>query len=238
MSIKGFGAGVFIDIDKAKAMRKDDNTTSVRYGRLSRDDLRKIPVKKDLFQISATAAGGITVDDATMALEIPSESFTEINKWIPKLNIGLSPGVNAVDAIVKKTITVGSPTPSPSSRRLDQTTHTPTSRTIVGGLYEADLRRLERTIPSDAHRALRMLCEDTVLPDGFDPEANCPVEEGGFACARLADIRLDANKIVELVEPILKKIVNGKDGAFDEIIIPMLFLNDPVPGVSELTGKE
>ena len=238
MSIKGFGAGVFIDIDKAKAMRKDDNTTSVRYGRLSRDDLRKIPVKKDLFQISATAAGGITVDDATMALEIPSESFTEINKWIPKLNIGLSPGVNAVDAIVKKTITVGSPTPSPSSRRLDQTTHTPTSRTIVGGLYEADLRRLERTIPSDAHRALKMLCEDTVLPGSFDPEANCPVEKGGFACARLADIRLDAEKIVKLIEPILKKIVNGKDGAFDEIIIPMLFLNDPVPGVSELTGKE
>ena len=112
------------------------------------------------------------------------------------------------------------------------------SRVIVNGLDEADLRRLERTIPKNAHRALRMLCEDTVLPSGFDPEANCPIEEDGFACARLADIRLDVTKIKDLVEPILEKIVNGKDGFFDEIIIPMLFLNDPVPGISELTGKE
>ena len=233
------------------ATRKDDNTTSVRYGRLSRDDLRKIPVKKDLFQISATAAGGIIVDNATMALEIPNDKFEAINKWIPRLNIGHTPGVNAVDAIVKKTITVGSrpssltprsptkrPTKAPTRRRLEETTQSPSSRAIVGGLYEADLRRLERAIPSNAHRALQMLCEDSVFPKGFDPEANCPVEDGGFACARLADIRLDAEKIVDLVKPILKNIVNGKDGAFDKIIIPMLFLNDPVPGVSELTGKE
>ena len=231
------------------ATTKDDNTTSVRYGRLSRDDLRKIPVKKDLFQISATAAGGIIVDSATMALEIPIDNdvFKDINKWIPRLNIGHTPGFNAVDAIVKKTITVGSrpssltprpPTKAPASRRLEETTQSPSSRAIVGGLYEADHRRLERSIPSNAHRALQMLCEDSVFPKGFDPEANCPVEEGGFACARLADIKLDAKEIVHLVKPILEKIVNGKDGAFDEIIIPMLFLNDPVPGISELTGKE
>ena len=36
-------------------MRKEDDPDSVRYGRLSIDDLRnKVPVKKDLFVICAT----------------------------------------------------------------------------------------------------------------------------------------------------------------------------------------
>ena len=102
----GFGGGVFIDIDKENAMRKLDNSSSVRYGRLSRDDLRKIPVKKNLFQISAVAAGGIIVDNAEMSLQIPVEGelFEEINAWIPRLNIGKTAGINAVDAIVKKTL--------------------------------------------------------------------------------------------------------------------------------------
>ena len=54
----------------------------------------------------------------------------------------------------------------------------------------------------------------------------------------MADIRLDAEKIVDLVRPILEEIVNDREnGMFDEIVIPMLFLDEKVPGISELTGK-
>ena len=48
------GAGIFVNIDKEHAMRKEDEPDSVRYGRMSLDDLRnKVPVKKDLFVICA-----------------------------------------------------------------------------------------------------------------------------------------------------------------------------------------
>lgn len=54
-----FGAGVFVDIDKERALRiTEDDPNSVRYGRVTRDMLPKIPVKSDLFQICAAAAAG------------------------------------------------------------------------------------------------------------------------------------------------------------------------------------
>lgn len=43
------GAGVFVDLDKQRAMRIGDNRDSVRYGRLSLSDLKqRVPVKKDV----------------------------------------------------------------------------------------------------------------------------------------------------------------------------------------------
>ena len=49
-----FGAGIFMNIDKAHGMRKIDDPNSIRYGRVSINDLKnKIPVKKDLFVICA-----------------------------------------------------------------------------------------------------------------------------------------------------------------------------------------
>lgn len=49
-----FGAGIFVDIDKANGMRKTDNPNSVSYGRMTLDELKnKVPQKKDLFVISA-----------------------------------------------------------------------------------------------------------------------------------------------------------------------------------------
>ena len=49
-----FGAGIFVNIDKAHGMRKADNPNSIRYGRVSMNDLKnRIPVKKDLFVICA-----------------------------------------------------------------------------------------------------------------------------------------------------------------------------------------
>ena len=52
-----FGAGIFVDVDKANAMRKVDNPNSIQYGRLSVDDFRnKVPSKKDLFVVCAAGS--------------------------------------------------------------------------------------------------------------------------------------------------------------------------------------
>ena len=49
-----FGAGIFVDVNKANAMRKADNPNSISYGRLTISDLKnKVPQKKDLFIICA-----------------------------------------------------------------------------------------------------------------------------------------------------------------------------------------
>lgn len=63
-----FGAGVFVDIDKESALRKADNSSSVSYGRLTRNDFNKIPNKKDLFQLCAAAAAALDVDDASVSI--------------------------------------------------------------------------------------------------------------------------------------------------------------------------
>ena len=50
-----FGAGIFVNIDKSHGMRgKPDDPNSIKFGRLSIDDIRnRVPVKKDLFVICA-----------------------------------------------------------------------------------------------------------------------------------------------------------------------------------------
>ena len=48
------GAGIFVNVDKAHGMRREDDSNSLQYGRLSLDDLRnRVPSKKDLFVICA-----------------------------------------------------------------------------------------------------------------------------------------------------------------------------------------
>ena len=111
-------------------------------------------------------------------------------------------------------------------------------------MKDVDRRKLERSIAPDSHRALRMLsgCVNDVLPDGFGP--TCEVLPGGFACAKLEEIAIDADGIEELVDNTLGKLVvpnykeNGLDpGYFDEIAQPLLILDDRLPGISDLAGK-
>lgn len=49
-----FGAGIFLNLDKAHGMRKADDPSSTRYGRLSLDDMsNRVPRAADLFVICA-----------------------------------------------------------------------------------------------------------------------------------------------------------------------------------------
>ena len=47
-----FGAGIFVNVDKAHGMRKEDDPNSVYYGRLTVDDIvSRVPSQTDLFVI-------------------------------------------------------------------------------------------------------------------------------------------------------------------------------------------
>jgi hypothetical protein len=101
-----------------------------------------------------------------------------------------------------------------------------------------DRRRLELSIPSTAHKGLRILCTNEVL----NIDVNCPVNTtaGEIACVRVSNIRLDIKKIQELVEPIIRKLVNPPhdDGYFDHIAKPLAELDKRLPGISDLRKQK
>ena len=218
-----FGAGFFVDIDKERALGiPNDDVETVNYGRLTRDMIvNKVPRKKDIFSICAKAAAAFTVDTATVALDnpIPGTDFDDVIEWIPSLVLG-NDTINALEIVVKKEISLSS-----------------TSQREGRGIRAIDQRRLDSSIPMDTHRGLRMLtsdCDEDVLGLTF----SCPIEDELF-CAQLADIKLDADKIVDLVSPIVDKIANeNKNGTFDEIVKPLLPLREPLPGISDVAGKD
>ena len=81
-----------------------------------------------------------------------------------------------------------------------------------------------------------MLCGNEVVNLDID----CPVNTtaGEFSCVKVSNIRLDITKIQELVEPILRKLVNppNDDGAFDEVAKPLEPLDERIPGLSDISG--
>ncbi len=84
-----FGAGIFVDIDKERALRAPDNSSSVQYGRISRSQLSNMANKKDLFQLCAAAAAAVDVDYATVELDMPIPGFDKVKPWIPSLDVGV-----------------------------------------------------------------------------------------------------------------------------------------------------
>lgn len=79
----GFGAGVFIDIDKEAALRlkMPEDPNLPEYGRISRDDFKKITNKKDLFQICAIGAGGLTVKSASVGITLPPGDVADVGEF-------------------------------------------------------------------------------------------------------------------------------------------------------------
>lgn len=123
-----------------------------------------MPVKKDLFQICASAAGILIVNSASVELDVPVDD--EAKAWIPSLNAG-GDGIYAIEAIVKKEVAASS-TQKKSSR----------------ALKEADRRRLESSISPNDHRGLRILCDNVTKL-----EVTCDVdtEAGEFGKCEVTD---------------------------------------------------
>jgi hypothetical protein len=205
-----FGAGIFVDIDKEKAMRSDDNRNSVRYGRVSRDDIQnKIPVKKDLFVVCAAVAAALEVDNATVCIfcfhriclfycllllklificvllccqvemDVPIADLNVVKPWVPKLNIGKEASTKALQA---SNITMLGMQYNVFGLTFVCITWSLTQQAIIKkevssarnrrSLKEPDQRRLELSIPTTAHRGLRMLCSEELL----DLHIDCPVD--------------------------------------------------------------
>lgn len=194
-----FGAGLFVDIDKAAALqlREPEDPSSPYYGRITRGMFSRMtrPGKKALFQVTAEAAASLDVASAAVSVDSP---VAALRPWIPSLQIG------RVQAKVGKTIAIS----STSTRR-------------GRAMSEVSRRRLESWIPADAHRGLRMLRQRELL---LGVEELCGTQSVGLnACAVMEDIQLDLGKIGEMIVPIISKIVNANDdGPFDQVAKPLL----------------
>jgi len=215
-----FGAGIFIDINKKEGLRLEqpEDPKSHTYGRLTRDMFAKVTSKRDLFQICATAAAGLTVESTNVALDLPIPGLEKVQDWIPSIKISESHTTNAIEAIVKKEVTIG-------------------SRSTARGrsLTVADRRRLENSISNQDHRGLRLLCEDLLDID----IKQCKVDGvRQFACAGIYDIKLDVGKIQDLASQVLGKVANGHDGAFDKVALPLVKLDERLPGISDIAGRK
>lgn len=196
-----------------------ETSNSWTHGRLSRGDFNKIINKKDLFQICAAASGGLVAEGASVGIALPGEIGDVANKFIPKLVI------DRIDAIVKKEVNIGSTAVKPGRK-----------------MYEADRRRLEGSITTDSHRALRMLCGKDVLPNGFNPD--CQEQKNGYACAKLSNIDIDMGELKNMIDKVIGKLVvpdyksqGLSPGYFDEIGSKLLILDDRLPGISDLAQR-
>lgn len=203
------GAGIFVDIDKEAATRKPVDTDTIQYGRLSRDTLKQITQKKDLFQICAVAAATIDIDKFIASIDTDDPA---VGKWIPKLS-------GSIEAIAKKEI----PSPATSGRRGRR-------------MKEIDVAKLDSMAISSGHRALRMLESSSDLIPTVD---NCDIASGELFCVNVTNIELDIGEVKNQIEPILEKFINDdEDGIFDEAMKPLLELNKPLPVISDIADKE
>lgn len=84
------GAGVFIDLDKASALRLpgDEPRDTPQFGRLTQANFRNITNVRDLFELRAVAGAAFSVDNINLAVD--ANGFEEIENWIPQLNMKLA----------------------------------------------------------------------------------------------------------------------------------------------------
>lgn len=77
-----------MNVNKERALRKDDDPNLPSYGRITRDDFKKIPRKKDLFEICAAAAAVLEVDSIRAGLDASFPGLSDVAPWIPSLVMG------------------------------------------------------------------------------------------------------------------------------------------------------
>ena len=206
------GAGIFIDI----------TSTS---DRLTMQDFKRITPKSSLFQTTAEAAAILKADiDLEMLVPglLPEEVkkvFEDVRPWIPTLH-------GKIDAHVRKGVS--------------------TSRRRRLGLEKTGRRLLreawshEDPSLSGSLRLVRSLAGTENIPTDTDCDVNVTNDE--FACVKVNELELDMAKIIDFVKPILKKLVkvdeSDDDGYFDKVGEPLLELDEPLPGISDIANKK
>lgn len=91
-----------------------------------------------------------------------------------------------------------------------------------------------RTTRKHAARILHALADrDLECTTALDLDPECPLDGGSF-CMRLLDLSLDASSLAALVNPVIKEIRE----VTDPIGEPLLDLIEPIPGVSDIAGRD
>jgi hypothetical protein len=71
-----FGAGIFVNIDKAHGMRVVEDPNSAKLGRLTLNDIiNKVPVKKDLFVVCAAGKLGVIGNMIILRVDLTTFCF-------------------------------------------------------------------------------------------------------------------------------------------------------------------
>jgi len=216
-----FGASVYVNLDKAKALRRADSPGDAQYGRITRGNLREMAKLSDMFSIGVLTGATISIGKVTFELntDMFPGALKRVKPWIPTVEA-------VIHAQARKNIGI-------LNRRLESSE--------VG----TQNHHLERFLEGSSHRAIPLLRsltgESPLLDVGFQfPQ--CPVEmnKGQTFCAKVKSITLVMEKIIDLVRPILFEFVNSdKDGYLDKVMDPfVLFLNKRLPGISDILDKD
>ena len=220
------GAGVYVDVVKA------DTTNGTSYGRLTRGDLRKLNKAADLFEITAVA--GAAIDFNMTVSVVLGDDLKDIEPYIPELQgeiyaqarkeIGIVGGENAAKGTTRKLMKEG-------DRRRLREAHASNDHPA------ADIFRWL----ANPERHLQDACSETDSST-YDFKAGecykCPVKADETFCARIFDVGLNVESITNAIMPVVTEIVNGEDGYLDKIVKPFTPLDDPIPGLSDLTGSQ
>lgn len=87
-------------------------------------------------------------------------------------------------------------------------------------------------------RSLRIVENTDLLQEGFS-FPKCPVNvEVEDICARVLNVQFSFEKIAEAVDPIVGKFVNGENGYLDVIVKPFEKIREPLPGISQVAGRD
>ena len=218
------GAGVFIGIDKASALRIDaENATDPQRGRLSRTDFKKIVQLSDLFTIRATAAATVSLPD--VSFEVNGDLFgdlSSITDWLPRLEA-------EVYVQARKEVSTEDDTATTSTTRRELRSAIP---------YLEKHPDIEEHPALDLFRSLDAAEEGGLLSSDFN-FTQCNLATGETFCAKLINLSLNMEKIADLIKPVLNDITNAvKDGFLDDIVGPLIPLNEPLPGVSDILGRD
>jgi len=210
-------AGLFVDMDKAKALRlpRGENKTDPDFGRLSRASFRRIVKLSDLFEVSAIT--GATIEAPSVVFEFNGDIFGKgekvdtITKFIPKLQA-------EIYAHARKKLSASS-----NRRKLEIDFRETTSQSGTEDPSSPCLSKIHSDILSD----------NFTFP-------SCPIDltHENF-CARVNNLMLNMTSLKELVGPILSDITNSDETGFlDKLVQPLIVLDNPLPGISDIMDKD
>lgn len=198
-------------------------------------------ISTDFFQPSVRTAATFSTN---MVLSISSDLIGEAANYVPALTGKIGAVLFKEITSEKGTTTAGVPltTTAPVS------TTAPESGTNRRRLLRAsrDLAMLGKLTSADhparvLMESIRSLGYSGILSDGSDFSEFCeiPADDHTAGCLVVKDLAVDTQQLVDVFTPVFEIFVTeDDDGALDNLAQPLLPLNDPIPGLSDLTGKD